>query len=179
MTRPFQYHTSRIFLQAYFHRDGKDRNVTNIAHVCANFVARIFCYRRILSWSCWEISWRIPILDPRCMHWIWILHFSDLFGFLFVHYRDIVGKSSFFSSLTIENYLFAQHRAFIGIGSYLLTYIEGRLLSLSATFFSIPDICWILESNSLIVSHHLINCWDSLRVAAYTRFLWSKNTLIS
>ena len=89
------------------------------------------------------------------------------------------GKSWLFSNLSIPNNSFAWQWAFLLQDSYLLLGIDVNILIKSETMLSTPDICRILSPNSSMMSLHHITLWDLLRVAAYTRFLWSENTCIS
>ena len=79
-------------------------------------------------------------------------------------------KSSFFSTSLITNNLFAQHCIFLVLQSYLLTYVDDNLISVSATFLSTPYLWWILWPNYSILIHQRITRWDSLRIASYTKF---------
>ena len=70
-----------------------------------------------------------------------------------------------FSDLLITNKSFAWNWAFLVLGSYLLMDIDSNILSISATMFSTPAICWILGPKSSITSWQHITLRDSLRVA--------------
>ena len=164
--------------QVYYHLGGLDRNGTNLEHVWADFAVRIFFYNIRLSRLCQYLAWSNQIPDTKNLRWVWNLLFLDIFVVLFVHLRYFK-QSPLFSALLIDNKLCAQHWYFLVLGSYLSTYLYVNPLNVSATILLTPDICWILGPNSSRISHQIITFWDSLRVAAWTIFLWSENTFIS
>ena len=88
-------------------------------------------------------------------------------------------QSSLFSTQPMANSSLVRHWDFIVQDSYLFLGIDCNILSVSATMLSNPDIFWILGPNYFIMSLQSITLWDSLRVAAYSIFLWSENTFVS
>ena len=61
-------HIFGLFLQVYYHLGGLDRSVTNLAHVCSDFAAPIFCYHSRLFQQCPDLARSNRILDPKYIY---------------------------------------------------------------------------------------------------------------
>ena len=127
-----------FFYQVYYRLGGSDRNNTSLAQVWTEFSVRICFYHSILSPLFWNLSWSKRIPNPKYMQ----LRYFCCFPCTFKRFSG--KKYLLFSTLTIENNLFARHWDSIVLGLYLLTTIYGNLLRVSDTMLSYWDICWIL-----------------------------------
>ena len=136
-----------LFSQVYYNFGSLYRNGTTLSHVYAEFKVRILFYQCRLSQLCQEFAWSTGSSIRKYMCWVGIFFFHYFCCFL-THVRELVGKYLFFS---IEVY--------------------GNLLIISS-ITCIPKVfCWILCQNYSRMGLQLITLWDSLWVAAYTRFL--------
>ena len=152
---------------------GLNRSGTNLAHVCAYFVAHIFCYHSILFWRRRDLAWSNQILNPKFRFWGWHLCSSVLFVVLFVLLIYLAGNN-------LRSFLPWQLQITRSRDTEPYLYMDRiSPFSVAATMLSTPDIWYILGSNSSRMSFQSIILWGSLRVAAYTRFLWSENMFIS
>ena len=88
--RPFQQHVFQKKQQFYYYQGGIDRNGTNIAHVCIDFVVLIFFYHSRLSQLCQEFAWSKRISNQKCMLLVWNIFFSAPFVVLVAHLRCLV-----------------------------------------------------------------------------------------